>query len=237
VFREVTEVYLCHASRITLIVDAITRHATYMEALMSTKSNSIKSVKQCGYESARNLDSAEKQAQFAIDNIAGFPAECPDESRAELNSGFLLRFHENNPPIEYGVVDGNYVPVSELSNRPAEVVSIGIDYAMSFTTHAFGRMGETHSPQLKAIVKGWRDRGSDYCSTCYKGLVNTAKRLLNKGKTRERGQTADFAVWLSKDWMDNGDTRCRNASKRGDPTADVVKFRMAKDAFLKVWAK
>jgi hypothetical protein len=208
-----------------------------MEAQMSTKSNSIKSVKQCGYESARNLDSAEKQAQFAIDNIAGFPAECPDESRAELNSGFLLRFHENNPPIEYGVVDGNYIPVSELSDRPAEVVSIGVDYAMSFTTHAFGRMNETHSPQLKGLVKDWRDRGSDYCSTCYKGLVNTAKRLLNKGKTRERAQTADFAEWLVKDWLDNGDTRCRNAAKRGDPTADVVKFRMAKDAFLKAWAK
>lgn len=201
--------------------------------------NTIKSVKQCGYESARNLDSAESQARYAMDNIAGFPNECPDETRAELNSGFLLRFHENNPPIKYGVVDGNYIPLSELKAEPAETVEIGIDYAMSFTTHAFGRMNETHSPQLKAIVKDWRDRGSDYCSTCFKGLVNTAKRILNKGKSRERAQTADFANWVTADkgMIDTAETRCRNAAKRGDPTADLVRFKLARDAFLKVWTK
>lgn len=207
---------------------------------MSTKTNSIKSVKQCGYESARNLDSAEKQAQFAIDNIAGFPNECPEESRAELNSGFLLRFTENNPAVTYGVVDGNYVPVDQLKDYSGEKIEIGIDYAMSFSTHAFGRMNETHSPQLKAIVKDWRDRGSDYCSTCYKGLVNTAKRLLNKGKTRERSHNADFNDWVmdkDKGWLVNAETRCRNGAKRGDTTADLVKFRLARDAFLKVWSK
>lgn len=207
---------------------------------MSTKTTSIKSVKQCGYESARNLDSAEKQAQFAIDNIAGFPNECSEEARAELNSGFLLRFTENNPAISYGVVDGNYIPLDQLKDYSGEKIEIGIDYAMSFSTHAFGRMNETHNPQLKALVKDWRDKGSDYCSTCYKSLVTTAKRLLNKGATRTRSANADFNEWImnkDKGWLTSAETRCRNGSKRGDATADLVKFRLARDAFLKVWSK
>ncbi len=200
--------------------------------------NTIKSLKQCGYDSARNLDNAESMARYAIDNIAGFPAECSETAKAELDSGFLLRFHENNPPVEYGIVDGNYIPLANLKEKPAETVTIGIDYAMSFSTHAFGRMAETHNPQLKAIVKDWRDRGSTYCSACYKGLVNTAKRLLGNGK-RKRGQTADFNAWIieEKGMIDTAETRCRNAAKRGDPTADLVRFRLARDAFLKVWSK
>ena len=197
----------------------------------------IKSLKDCGYQAAKNQDNARKQAQYAIDNIAGFPNECAEEARAELNSGFVLRFNENNPPIEYGVVDGNYIPLAQLAERPLEVVTVGADHAMSFTTHAFGRLNETHSPQYKALIKGWRDSVSDYQSGAYKALVGTAKRLL--AGPRPRGATAEFASWITeeKGWLDTADTRCRNAAKRGDPTADVVKFRMAKDAFLKVWAK
>lgn len=199
----------------------------------------IKSLKACAHLLASNLDNAEKAAQYAIDHIAGFPAECSDEARKELNSGFLLRFNENNPAVEYGVVDGNYIRLSDLSERPLETVVVGIDFAMSFTTHEFGRMAESHSPQMKALVKDWRDRGSDYCSTRFATLVGTAKRLINKGKSRPRSKTSDFSAWLVEDkgWLDTGETRCRNANKRGDVSADLVKFKLAKDAFLKVWSK
>ena len=185
----------------------------------------IKSLKGCAYNSAIGGETISNSAQYAMDNIAGFPNECSDEARAELDSGWLLRFNEINPAKEY-LVGG-------------ETKVIGVDFAMSFTTYEFGKLAETQSAELKGIVKEWRDNASTYCSNRYSDLVKSAKKLLNKG-SRKRGATLAFNEWIiEKDtgWLESADTRCRNANKRGDPTADVVKFRMAKDAFLKVWAK
>ena len=65
--------------------------------------------------------------------------------------------------------------------------------------------------------------------------LKTAIRRLNP-ETRQRAATDDFAVWVNKA-MDNIITRCKNASARGDVTAEEVKTRMAVDAFRKVMSK
>lgn len=185
----------------------------------------IKSLKGCAYNSAVGGETIANSAQYAIDNIAGFPNECSKEARAELDSGWLLRFNENNPAKEY-LIGG-------------ERKVIGVEFAMSFSTYEFGKLAETQGAELKSIVKDWRDDASTYCSNKFGELVRSAKKLLSKGSST-RGATLAFGEWVmqkDKGWLDTADTRCRNASKRGDPSADVVKFRMAKDAFLKVWAK
>lgn len=193
-------------------------------AIASALHADLKSLKDCAYRAALGGETISLSAQYAIDNIAGFPDECSDEARAELDAGWKLRFNDLNPAKEY-MVGG-------------ERKTIGIDYAMSFSTYEFGKLGETQGAELKGIVKEWRDRLSTYCSNRYNDLTRSAKKLLNKGE-KKRGATLAFGEWITekdKGWLETADTRCRNASKRGDPTADVVRFRMARDAFLKVWA-
>lgn len=200
------------------------------------KTLEIKSLVECGKGAAENLDNAERYARYCMDNIVGFPDTCPDEAQAQLNEGFIQRHKFNKKPVVYGVVDGNLIPLSQLTKEPIEKIEISVDYALSFTTHEIGRLHETHSPQLKKVVGEWRKEASTYCSTCMKSLVATAKRVMAGGK-RPRKVTDEFGVWLyaEKGMFQSGEARSRAAEKRGDPSANHAKFMLAVEAFSKVW--
>ena len=196
-----------------------------------------KSLRDMAYNQAKTGDTLKQQAQYAIKSIAGFPTECSDESRAELNSGYLLRYLENHPEVTYARVDGNYILIDESNAeklKDKEKVNMSATIAMSFSTHAFGRLNETHDPQFKAIVKDLRDNVSDYYSTCFKALKTAALKIVNAGKTRQRGATKNFDVKV-KDTLEELSTNVRNAAKRGDPSADEKLFAKAKVAFFAVW--
>ena len=196
-----------------------------------------KSLRDMAYNQAKTGDTLKQQAQYAIKSIAGFPTECSDESRAELNSGYLLRYLENHPEVTYARVDGNYILIDESNAeklKDKEKVNMSATIAMSFSTHAFGRLNETHDPQFKAIVKDLRDNVSDYDSTCFKALKTAALKIVNAGKTRQRGATKNFDVKV-KDTLEELSTNVRNAAKRGDPSADEKLFAKAKVAFFAVW--
>lgn len=200
----------------------------------------FKSLRDMAYSQAKTGDTLKIQAQYAIDNIAGFPAECSDETRAELNSGYLLRYMDNHPEVTYARVDGNYIKVDATNAdklKDREKITMSASIAMSFSTHAFGRLNETHDPQFKAIVKAWRDDISDYYSTCFKALKSAASKIINNGKTRNRGATKNFNDKLKEVFEgDHGlSVNVRNANKRGDPTADIKRFSEAKIAFFTVW--
>lgn len=199
-----------------------------------------KSIRDMAYNQAKTNDSLSDQAQFAIDRIAGFPEECPDEARSELNSGYLLRYMDNHPEVTYAKIDGNYIlitPENAESVKDKEKVNMSGNIAMSFNTYQFGKLAETHDATFKALVKKERDAVSDYCSTCFNALKRAAQKIINKGKTRERGATKNFSERL--DHIFNGDTglsvNVRNAAKRGDPTANEELFKKAKIAFFAVW--
>lgn len=197
----------------------------------------FKSVKDMAYNQAKTGESLKKQAQYAINKIAGFPAECPDESRTELNAGYILRYLDNHPEVTYAKIDGNYVLITAENAeqfKGKEKVNMSANIAMAYSTHAFGRLNETHDPQFKAIVKQVRDDVSDYCSTCFKALKQAALKIVNAGKTRQRGATKNFDVKV-KDTLEELSTNVRNAAKRGDPSADEKLFSKAKVAFFAVW--
>lgn len=199
-----------------------------------------KSVKDMAYNQAKTGDSLKNQAQYAMDHIAGFPTDCSDADRAELNSGYDLRFMDNNPEVQYAKIEGNYIKIDGMNAeqfKDKEKVAMNAMIAMSYTTHEFGRLNESHDPQYKAIVKEMRDRVSDYRATCFKALKTAALKILNAGKTRERGKTKTFSERVED--IFNGQTglstNVRNAAKRGDPTANEELFRKAKVAFFAVW--
>jgi len=195
------------------------------------------SLKDGAYQQAKAGDRIRSVAKYVMANAKGFPEIVADEVKEQLNEGYRLRFNENNPAEEYAVIDGNYVLIDgsnpELANARERVV-IGVDYAcVAFTQQQFGKL-KNDNPALYAIVKVWRDKVSTYCSNRLGDLKRQAKAILNEGKKRERSATADFAKRIEDTFSDLA-TKCKNASARGDETANEAKFREARVAFMVKW--
>lgn len=199
------------------------------------------SLKDAAYRQAKTEDATRSLARYVMQAVPSFPESISDEAKAEIYSGYQLRFSENNPDIEYVVVDGNYLKASELKDIPAkaERINVGVAYAMSFTQQAFGAMANdkspSYNPALHGVIKSLRDRINKYCSNTYKKLVKVVLEIQNEGKPRTRTQADAFSVYLDKTF-ETMQTRCKTAkTQRGDDTANLERFVKAKVAFMSVW--
>ena len=196
--------------------------------------NSFKSLKDLGYQQAKTGDTLVEQAQSAIEMITGFPADITPEAKAELFSGYQLRFNENRPAVTYVIVNGHYIRATEeqIANKKVEKVDIGVAYAFSYSSQEFGKLANTN-PALHGIVKQWRDDASTYCSNRLGDLKRAAQKILSQGKTAQR-KTLDFAESLKKAF-DQLQSSVKVKHSRGDTTADPAKFKAAVDAFYKAY--
>ena len=115
---------------------------------MNTKTNiaDILSIKDLAYKQAVTSDVSRVQAKYALANIAGFPETVPDEAKTQLFEGYRLRLNENNPPVMYAVVDGNYVLATDemVANKKVEKIKVGVDYAYSFRDRKSTRLNSSH---------------------------------------------------------------------------------------------
>jgi hypothetical protein len=201
----------------------------------------ITSFKDGAYKQALASDRMRSVAKYVMEQCKAFPESLPDEIKAELNDGYRLRFNEVNKPDQYAIVNDHYIKLDgsnpDLENE-REKVSIGVDYAFSFTQQQFGKL-KNENPYLHAIIKAWRDRTNTYCSNRLTDLKRQARAILNEGKTRERGATLDFAHRITE--LFKGDqsivVKCKNAKARGDDTADEKKLSLAINAFMVQWNK
>jgi hypothetical protein len=193
-----------------------------------------KSLRDMGYAQAKTGDSLADQAQYAIDLIAGFPSDIPAESRAELYSGYQLRFNENRPAVTYAVINGHYTiaTAEQIANPKVEKIDVGVTYAFSYSSQEFGKLANTN-PALHGIIKAWRSDASDYCSNRLGDLKRAALKLLNKGKTQQR-QTLDFAESMTK-LFDAQAKSVKVKAGRGDSTANETKYKAAVAAFWKAY--
>lgn len=192
------------------------------------------SLKDMGYAQAKTGDSLADQAQYAIASIAGFPADIPAESRAELYSGYQLRFNENRPAVTYAVINGHYTIATpeQIANAKVEKIDIGVAYAFSYSSQEFGKLANTN-PALHSIIKVWRSDAADYCSNRLGDLKRAATKLLNKGKTQQR-QTLDFAESMTKLFEAQAKS-VKVKAGRGDASANEVKYKAAVAAFWKTY--
>ena len=170
-------------------------------------------------------------AQFAMDNgVSSDIAKLGDEHRVALSDGFKLRYNNNNPPKVYSKEgEDTYVPL-EVAKDGA--ISVGVDVAMSYTTHAFGQLKSTR-PNFHAMVKAWRDGFSTYTSQKLGRLIAAIKAIENEnaGITKTRAPNAAFIVWTNKT-LDGIKTRNKNARSKGDTTAlSDAQISKAIDAF------
>ena len=195
----------------------------------------ILSIKDCGYKQAVTGDVFRNQAKYAIEHIVGFPESVPEEAKTQLFEGYRLRLNENNPPSVYAVVDGNYVlatPEME-ANKKLEKIKVGIDYAYSFSQQQFGQL-KNEQPQLHALIKAVRDKTNKYCSNRLADLKRQARSILNEGKVRDRSATLSFGERVLA-VLEDLQAKCKTANARGDETANEQAFKQAKIAFMTKW--
>jgi hypothetical protein len=170
-----------------------------------------------------------------MNQIPGFPEDVSQEARAALYRGYTRRYSENNPPVVYAVVNGHYVTATPemLTNKKVEKAEIGVAYALSFSTHEYGKLA-SENPALRKVVEKIRTDTLDYCSNRLGDLRRTAKKLLRKdngGGTRETLTFEESAKKVFDAWEKSVKTK----AGRGDVTANVDRFKAAVAAFWKAY--
>jgi CRISPR/Cas system CSM-associated protein Csm2 small subunit len=206
---------------------------------MSKKSSVVneveyKSLRDLGYSVAKKSDAVKLDGKFAVEHIAGFPDAILPEARLELNEGFRLRASElpKYQPVEYSVVDGNYIPSAQLSEQVAERYTVSVASAFSYTQQQFGAM-KNENPQLYLIVQDLRNRVNKYSSGCMSDLMSAARKYLKElnPETKTRAATLAYVDYLQK-VLDEMITRCKTAESRGnDDTANLARLNEAIIAF------
>lgn len=205
----------------------------------------ITSLTDLGYRQGMTRDALRNQAQYAIDHIVGFPEEIDDTSKAMLEKGYMMRFNDNHPPKVYGIVDGNYLDFAtldkEAQSKIKEKVEIGVDVVFSYTQQEYGKLKST-DPAKYAAFKPWRVEFTDYKSGCLSDLKAMARKLLKKADGSTRTANLNFIEYIerkegtdTKGILEDMLTRCRNAKKRGDATADPEKLGRAIVAFKSIY--
>jgi hypothetical protein len=194
------------------------------------------SIKDFGYQQAKTGDSLVDQAQYALSNFVGFPDDLASEVKAELYSGYQMRYNENNPAKLYAVINDHYVLATEehANNKKIEKIEVGVAYAYSYSSQEFGKLANTN-PALHGLVKAVREKFSTYASNKFGDLKREAKKILNSGKTSTR-TTLDFTQSMTK-MFESQDKSVKVKQDRGDTTADLAKYRSAVKAFWSTYNK
>lgn len=192
-----------------------------------------KSLRDFGYSSAGRSAAVRAAAAWALDNIQGFPEEIVAEAKAELYEGFRQRYSEDNPETEYAVIDGNYLPVSQLSpeTKILERLNIGVIHAFSYSQQAFGALKDTDLNKYN-LLKDIRTKVNKYCFNCLDDLKKAAAKVLKERnpETKTRAATDSFTVAAAKALSKMKD-RAKTAAARGDVTADTKALDAAIIAF------
>jgi hypothetical protein len=209
--------------------------------------NNPTSLPDLGYRHGSALYTAKQLAVWALDGgVKGFPDNVSDDDILSIRQGYKRKHSELHPAIQYCIVEGKYLKVSdmqlqgiEMPKKP-ELVNIGVDYAFSFTQQQAGKLKETHNPTLHAIVADIRKKCNKYETTTYDKLVAMAHTVIKerKGEVTQRKGNLAFMEYLYNakgGVFDNMKTRCKNAKSKGDEFADPAKLDKAIKAFVAVY--
>ena len=196
---------------------------------------SYKSLSDFGYNVAKRADAVRADGAWALDNIVGFPEDVSPETRVELYEGFRQRASElpKYAEVIYGVVDGNVIPLSQLSgDAPKEQFKVNVAMVFSYSQQQIGAM-KNEDPAKYRVIYDLRDRVNKYCSGRLADLKLAAKKVLRERnpESQTRAATLSFAEFIEKT-IDTMKTRCKSAEARGnDPTANSKALDQAIIAF------
>ena len=178
-------------------------------------STSFKSLKDASYQGCISNERSTSIGQYVYDKCPSFLEAIPEEVKAEIEAGQMLRFHELHPAQWY---TKEWIPCEEGTKGSHKV---DINVVMSFSSQEYGRF-RNDDPVKHGIHKAWRDDWNTYKSNPLGDLKRYVRNYLDKlnGKKRERSATKDFAVWLKEDLLPSIKARAKTAKARGDNTVD-----------------
>jgi hypothetical protein len=180
-----------------------------------SKSVEITSLKDASYQGCISSERSGFIGKFIHTKCPSFLESIPEEIKAEIEAGQILRFNELRSAKYY---TDNWVPC-ESDVKGARKVDINV--VMAYSQQEFGRF-RNEDPVKHGIHKQWRDDWSDYKSNRLKDLKRYVKTYIDSlnGKKRQRASTKDFAVWLKEDMLSSIKARAKTAKARGDNTVD-----------------
>ena len=212
---------------------------------------SVKNLQDLAIQHGSALDRVEALAIWGLDNIKGFPEKMSAEDTEQLQLGYRQKYSQKNPAVDYAVVEGNYLKVSDCQiqgieiPKNAERVSYGVDFAFSFNPNEVGRLKDTHGEFIYNLVsgkQGIRTKCNKYVSNTLGKLIAEGVRQENirKGIKVERKPNLDFADWLysEKGPIKTMQQRAVNQEAKKIITKDDVKrLSQAIIAFNVAWKK
>ena len=193
----------------------------------------VKNLQDLALQHANALGKVKALAIWALDHVKGFPEKMTAEDTEQLQLGYRHKYSLDNPAVEYAVIEGNYLKVSDCAIQGIEIpskaerVSFGVDYAFSFNTNEAGRLKDTHGETVYSLVKEIR-------TACNKAVSNNLNKLIASGKEQEnlrkgikpeRKANLDFAEWVyaEKGPIESMKLRAKNALAKKTITSDDVK--------------
>ena len=212
---------------------------------------SVKNLQDLAIQHGSALDRVEALAIWGLDNIKGFPEKMVAEDIEQLQLGYRQKYSQKNPAVDYAVVEGNYLKVSDCQiqgieiPKNAERVSYGVDFAFSFNPNEVGRLKDTHGEFIYNLVsgkQGIRTKCNKYVSNTLGKLIaeGVKQENIRKGIKVERKPNLDFADWLysEKGPIKTMQQRAVNQEAKKIITKDDVKrLSQAIIAFNVAWKK
>jgi len=213
--------------------------------------NASVSIADIGYKTADHIEGNIENATNLMEKDPSFPETISDETRAQLTIGFQRRFKENkHGKVSYYLttnpVDGVkfYVPLDQVAKVPekAQTLELTIDYVNSLSASDYKDLNK-NDPAKRRIVEKMKKHFAGYKSDCIGALVKCAKKIKAGNTATERKANKNFRESLEIFFNGDGnknkgmDAKVKLLSTRNDVTADPVMFRMAKEAFFKVYTK
>jgi len=207
-------------------------------------------LKNAGYEFAGVAAKGRDIAAFVLSIDSGFVDEVKPETKAGLGEGFMLRFHENHGEDVFTKGDtgavlfigntakarvhgGKVVP--RLTDIPAGAVCYGVHHAFALTPQQFGML-KNSDPGQHEILGAIRKKYQKYESNTIKDLQGYARDVVAEanGQPARTRTMVTFLESIGK-VFDKWDKQVKNAENRADDTASPVRYRMAREAFFKIY--
>ena len=194
---------------------------------------SVKNLQDLAMQHASALGKVKALAVWGLGNIKGFPENISTEDTEQLQLGYRHKYSLDHPAVEYVIVEGNYLKVSDCQIQGIEIpskaerVHFGVDYAFSFNQNEAGRLKDTHSEFVYNIVKGIRTSCNKYVSNTLNNLISEGvkQKKLSEGIVPERKANLDLFDWVycEKGPIESMKLRAKNALAKKTVTQDEVK--------------
>jgi hypothetical protein len=194
---------------------------------------SVKNLQDLAMQHANALGKVKALALWGLGNIKGFPENISADDTEQLQLGYRHKYSIDHPAVEYAVVEGNYLKVSDCQIQGIEIpskaerVHFGVDYAFSFNQNEAGRLKDTHCEFVYNIVKGIRTACNKYVSNTLNNLLSEGikQKKLSEGILPERKANLDLFDWIytEKGPIESMKLRAKNALAKKTVTQDEVK--------------